>query len=152
MCEVTQAQYKNIRRSRLIFLTFRVNFYIQGSSRKTTFTCVCTLSMASETSSFSLTTKSRRKGQRPSISSDWSRKAGGGSSVPWSPGAKAAVWAPWSRGLPCTQPVPWLLYSNTPFLKNGENSHRSRLESRRPPWARRGELEEDSITWTRFLR
>lgn len=51
-----------------------------------------------------------------------------------------------------TQPVPWLLYSNTPFLKNGENSHTSRLVSRRPPEALRGESEDDSITWNRFLR
>lgn len=51
-----------------------------------------------------------------------------------------------------TQPVPWLLFSNTPFLKNGENSHTSRLVSWRPPSDLRGESEDDNITWNRFLR
>lgn len=51
-----------------------------------------------------------------------------------------------------TQPVPWLLFSNTPFLKNAENSHTSRLVSWRPPSDLRGESKDDSITWNRFLR
>ena len=53
-----------------------------------------------------------------------------------------------------SQPVPWLLDSKTPFLKNGENSQMACLERWKPPSAsaRRGEPEDDSITRNRFLR
>lgn len=53
-----------------------------------------------------------------------------------------------------SQPVPWLLDSKTPFLKNGENSQMACLVRWKPPSAsaRRGEPEDDSITRNRFLR
>lgn len=52
----------------------------------------------------------------------------------------------------CGQPVPWLLYSKTPFLKKGQNSQTSCLVRWAWPSARSGELEDEIITRNRFLR
>lgn len=53
-----------------------------------------------------------------------------------------------------SQPVPWLLYSKTPFLKNGENSQMACLDRWKPLSAStlRGEQDDDSITRNKFLR
>lgn len=52
------------------------------------------------------------------------------------------------------QPVPWLLDSNTPFLKNGEKSQMSRLDRWSSPSSDglRGEEDDVLITWNKPLR